>query len=794
MVVFEEYNIHIVATGYNCAKYVQPCVQSVLSQTHPNFHLHLVNDGSTDETETELNQFEGNPQITVYNFGENRGACYRRFNVIKPLPPDAIILLLGLDDELFPECLERVLREYKNGKWVTYGNWKNQHGIGLPKDFDLTFDAETHRLRNYRVVKYRSTAPNTFYKFLFDKIPSEQFQLNGKWIDSTTESELMFSCLEMSGESRIGLIRDYIYKYNQNLPNGTLARLGTEYKYSIYNEIIKREKKPLLEKRFMIFTAFHEREHISKLYWQHIETLREHHNICTFAMVSDDANERLAEQHSDYFIRTENKPIGRKMNLGLTCAMKIPFDYFIQLGSDDVCTGALLTKYSELNLPFMHIDKLLIYDARKNIYFDYNVSGVCGAGRCISKNTLVNSIIKTDYGYHLWDDWKNSGLDGDSNQNISPSPVLVPFDAPQIMCLKSETGINKIDVLFHDTRKGKNIIRDGSQLARIQPEFAHLIATAPPKKTTGELKHRILIVCVSDWANYGYEIMKSMRSAGMNVDGVKTQPHPFIYENELPVETIEKVRQMVFSGEYNCVQIMHSDERMLRMVKGFTGKVKVFHTGSNYREHHVRLNAMFNPVVSISFIALGEFHGLGAKNERFVSIPIDVERLKPSFGKPSFPLKFTHSPSSPTVKGTDRIKRMLGEISNNGKSFIPLVYSYLAPYDEHLNRVRNCDVYVELFNPEINGKKYGSFGTTAIEACSLGKIVITQNLSEQFFNSQYGKSPMIFAKDETDFKKQVKRIIQLSADEIIDLQTEHRYWAVEKHSYYETGKRIQKVY
>ena len=105
---------------------------------------------------------------------------------------------------------------------------------------------------------YRSTAPNTFKKFLFDEIPDEDFKVFGKWIDNATETELMFSCLEMCGKDRIGVITEPIYLYNRTRGGNTKHRnykhngqimSGIDYKMKVvYPEIVKRKKKPLLKR------------------------------------------------------------------------------------------------------------------------------------------------------------------------------------------------------------------------------------------------------------------------------------------------------------------------------------------------------------------------------------------------------------------------------------------------------------------------------------------------------------------------------------------------------------------
>lgn len=237
----------IIVTGWNCKDHLERCYKSIRNQDHKNFRAVFILDGATDGGEELLQTVVVDKRFTIEIHKENMGAAYRRFYAIHRYGErNDVIVLVGMDDKMFGNSLTRISKEYAAGKWMTYGDWIDQKGERLPPGF-LHFDQQTHDQRSYRKVKYRSTAPNTFYKFLFDQIPAEDFQINGKWIDSTTESELMFSCLEMCGQKRIGVIEDPIYFYNRNLPNGTLARLGTQYKYSIYEQIIQRPIKPLYE-------------------------------------------------------------------------------------------------------------------------------------------------------------------------------------------------------------------------------------------------------------------------------------------------------------------------------------------------------------------------------------------------------------------------------------------------------------------------------------------------------------------------------------------------------------------
>ena len=238
----------IIFSGLNCGNNIKKCFTSLIDQTYKNFKAILISDGSTDTTANELTKVKNiDSRISVEIYEDNKAAAYRRYYAINNsgVDEETVIILVGLDDHLFPNALMTIKQQYDSGKWMTYGNWISQHGKMLPAGF-LHFDEETHKNRDYRKVLYRSTGLNTFKKFLFDNIPVNDFKIDGKWIDSTTESELMFSCLEMCGKDKIGIIEKAICQYNQNLPGGTLLRLGSDYKYKIYNQIILRPKKNLL--------------------------------------------------------------------------------------------------------------------------------------------------------------------------------------------------------------------------------------------------------------------------------------------------------------------------------------------------------------------------------------------------------------------------------------------------------------------------------------------------------------------------------------------------------------------
>jgi glycosyltransferase involved in cell wall biosynthesis len=68
--------ISVILPVYNCEKYLDKSVQSILTQTYENFELILINDGSTDNSLEVLKKYkEQDKRVTIIN-RENKGLVY----------------------------------------------------------------------------------------------------------------------------------------------------------------------------------------------------------------------------------------------------------------------------------------------------------------------------------------------------------------------------------------------------------------------------------------------------------------------------------------------------------------------------------------------------------------------------------------------------------------------------------------------------------------------------------------------------------------------------------------------
>lgn len=96
--------IDVIIPTYNRAALVERAIKSVLAQTYEEFHLYVVDDGSTDDTSEILAQFASHPKITLLK-QDNQGVSSAR-NFAVAAGTNEWISFLDSDDEWLPNKLK----------------------------------------------------------------------------------------------------------------------------------------------------------------------------------------------------------------------------------------------------------------------------------------------------------------------------------------------------------------------------------------------------------------------------------------------------------------------------------------------------------------------------------------------------------------------------------------------------------------------------------------------------------------------------------------------------------------
>lgn len=128
--------VSIIMPSYNTGQYIEESIRSVLAQTYTNWELLIVDDCSTDDTDTVVKPFLQDRRIRYLKNSENRGAAISRNRALREAT-GRWIAFLDSDDLWVPEKLERQIRfmeehgysftftDYRtclNGEWLPYIN------------------------------------------------------------------------------------------------------------------------------------------------------------------------------------------------------------------------------------------------------------------------------------------------------------------------------------------------------------------------------------------------------------------------------------------------------------------------------------------------------------------------------------------------------------------------------------------------------------------------------------------------------------------------------------------------
>lgn len=98
--------VSIILPVYNAEQYIAECVDSVIKQSYSNWELIIIDDGSTDNTEKEINSFlQEDSRIKYYRIQNSGVSNARNYGLDKT--SGKWIFFLDADDYLDENCLQK---------------------------------------------------------------------------------------------------------------------------------------------------------------------------------------------------------------------------------------------------------------------------------------------------------------------------------------------------------------------------------------------------------------------------------------------------------------------------------------------------------------------------------------------------------------------------------------------------------------------------------------------------------------------------------------------------------------
>lgn len=235
---------------YNAEKYLEPAILSVLSQTHKQWELILVDDGSTDNSLAIAKKYEKlDDRIRVISDGVNKKLPYRLNQIIKESKYD-YIARMDADDLMSTDRLEiqlKTLEENPDIEFVTTGCLtigKNNELTGVSHGKNLQMSASMILEGLTNILHASLLARKSWYirnPYNTNNIQAEDYEL---WLTAAKKNDLKYIVIEQP-----------LYWYRV-IENVTLEKLIRGYNSQIevinnhYHNIIPIRKKLLIISKF----------------------------------------------------------------------------------------------------------------------------------------------------------------------------------------------------------------------------------------------------------------------------------------------------------------------------------------------------------------------------------------------------------------------------------------------------------------------------------------------------------------------------------------------------------------
>ncbi len=101
--------VSVIVPAYNSERYIKDCIDSILSSTHQNIEIIVVNDGSTDNTGDVIENYYSDESRVILINKANGGVCSAR-NAGLDLARGEYIMFVDSDDMIYSNTIEILLK------------------------------------------------------------------------------------------------------------------------------------------------------------------------------------------------------------------------------------------------------------------------------------------------------------------------------------------------------------------------------------------------------------------------------------------------------------------------------------------------------------------------------------------------------------------------------------------------------------------------------------------------------------------------------------------------------------
>ncbi len=206
-------DLSIILPVYNGENYIERCIKSILQTAGVDYEIIIINDASTDHTETKIKKLE-NDSITIISLSENKGVSYCR-NLGIEKAKGKYITFIDADDYIEKEMYSILLQKAQEEDLdVCYcNNYELFEKTG--KIVKSKYQLKNKIVKQPEIMKLYLT--DQISRACWDKIYKADLLKNNIKVEEelAVGEDILFVLDVMKESKKIGVVDSYFYYYVQ---------------------------------------------------------------------------------------------------------------------------------------------------------------------------------------------------------------------------------------------------------------------------------------------------------------------------------------------------------------------------------------------------------------------------------------------------------------------------------------------------------------------------------------------------------------------------------------------------
>ncbi len=254
--------VSVLINNYNYARFLEDCLNSVLTQTYPKIEIIVYDDGSSDDSLRILEKYKDKIKILAYaNFGEC--PSFNQANAINKAFEESkgeIICLLDADDMFMPDKIEKIVTAFEQNPYAVLVqhifNEIDEHNMktGMKRPFIKKVQVKEYIFKTHNLLGlFAQTSALSFRRdYLLRVLPILKDRYTDVWSDVRLTRQAIFFGEIVTLNDALGMYRVHGRNDSNKLKDYAFYNQVIDQMYDFFNIWAKKHNSSILSRELSI--------------------------------------------------------------------------------------------------------------------------------------------------------------------------------------------------------------------------------------------------------------------------------------------------------------------------------------------------------------------------------------------------------------------------------------------------------------------------------------------------------------------------------------------------------------